>query len=458
MDLARRVAGVPLVAVVVGLLTTALAWYRLGPVPRNTVWAEDGGVFLRERIATGPLDTLLHPYAGYVHLLPRLIVDLGYALPPERYAQVVALASCTVVGGVCALVFVLSRDVVRPWPLRLVLAAVPVVLPLAPYEISGNAANLHWYLLVLVPWVFAFRTRSWWAAAALAAVAGAAVLTEPLTVLFTPLLLLAWMPGGRGRGRAHVRLAGAAGPWSALPVTLVVLVGLAVQGVTTLTHPREVAPGSPAVRDVLAGYLLGPVGGAWDPRVGAVLTAVLEHGWAVVLVPAVVLLLVLVAAVVVGPPRTRWMVVALSVGSGAVWWAALLANDDAGVRWSAPVAAMAALPPQRYAAAAGLLLVSAAVVAAAALVDAPRWSHGTGRTGGAGRLVGAVTGWCVVTAVVASAVLHVAPAETRRSEGPVWAGQLPTAVEACDADPSLEVARVRSNPWSSPVACSWVSR
>ncbi|MBF4594232.1 hypothetical protein ITJ58_10745 [Curtobacterium flaccumfaciens] len=450
MDLARRVAGVPLVAVVVGLLTTALAWYRLGPVPRNTVWAEDGGVFLRERIAMGPVDTLLHPYAGYVHLLPRLIVDLGYALPPERYAQVVALAACTVVGGVCALVFVLSRDVVRPWPLRLVLAAVPVVLPLAPYEISGNAANLHWFLLVLVPWVFAWRARSWWAAGALAVVAGAAVLTEPLTALFAPLLLLSWTPRGRAPGPA--------GRWTALPVTLVVVVALAVQGVTTLTSPRALATGSPAARDVLAGYLLRPVAGAWDPDLGAVLTAVVEHGWAVVVVPAALLLVVLVAAVVVGPARTRWMVAALAVGSVAVWWVALLANGGDGLRWSAPVAAVAAVPPQRYAAAAGLLLVSAAVVAAATLVDARSWSRAAGRTGGPGRLVGALAGWCVVTAVVASAVLHVAPTDTRRSGGPVWAGQLPAAVAACDADPTLEVARVKSNPWSSPVSCSWLSR
>jgi hypothetical protein len=450
MDLARRVAGVPLVAVVVGLLTTALAWYRLGPVPRNTVWAEDGGVFLRERIAMGPVDTLLHPYAGYVHLLPRLIVDLGYALPPERYAQVVALAACTVVGGVCALVFVLSRDVVRPWPLRLVLAAVPVVLPLAPYEISGNAANLHWFLLVLVPWVFAWRARSWWAAGALAVVAGVAVLTEPLTALFAPLLLLAWTPRGRAPSPS--------GRWTALPVTLVVVVALAVQGITTLTSPRALATGSPAVRDVLAGYLLRPVAGAWDPDLGAVLTAVVEHGWAVVVVPAALLLVVLVAAVVVGPARTRWMVAALAVGSVAVWWVALLANGGDGIRWSAPVAAMVAVPPQRYAAAAGLLLVSAAVVAAATLVDARSWSRAAGRTGGPGRLVGALAGWCVVTAVVASAVLHVAPTDTRRSGGPVWAGQLPAAAAACDADPTLEVARVKSNPWSSPVSCSWLSR
>lgn len=451
MDLVRRVAGVPLVALVLGLLAAALAWYRLGPVPRNTVWAEDGGVFLRERIAMGPIDTLLHPYAGYVHLVPRLVVDLGYALPAARYAQVVALTSCLLVGGVCALVFVLSRDTVRPASLRVVLAAVPVVLPLAPREISGNAANLHWYLLVLVPWVFAYRARSWWGAAALAVVAGAAVLTEPLTVLFLPLLLLAWAAPDTDQTGRHRRLL-------ALPVTATAIVGLAVQGATTLTSPRALTPVVPALRDVLAGYLLRPLAGAWDPHLGAVLSAVVARGWAVVLVPAVVLLVVLVAAVVVAPTRTRWMVVALTLGSVAVWAAALVANGGSGTRWSAPVAAMAGLPPQRYAAAAGLLLVSAVVVAAAALVDSGRWSRAAGRKGGTGRLVGALAGWCVVTAVVAAAVLHVAPADTRRSDGPVWAEQLPAAAEACRADPTLQVARVRSNPWSSPVACAWLMR
>ncbi|MGY2897652.1 hypothetical protein ACVKXF_000264 [Curtobacterium sp. PvP017] len=452
MDPLRRAAGLPLVAVVVAFATAALAWYRLGPVPRNTVWAEDGGVFLRERIALGPVDTLLHPYAGYVHLLPRMVVDLGYALPTARYAQVVSLSSCLVVGAVCALLFVLSRDVVRPWPFRLVLAAVPVVLPLAPYEISGNAANLHWYLLVLVPWVFAHRSRTWWGAAALAVVAGLAVLTEPQAILFTPLLLLAWPRRRAASGGArHARLL-------PLPVTVVALAAAAVQVVTTLTHPRDLTPGAPAFRDVLAGFLLRPVAGAWDPHLGEVVATVVEHGWAPVLVPAGALVLVLAAGVVVGPPRSRWMVVALAVASGAVWWAALLANDGAGQPWADPTSAMAAIPPQRYAAASGLLLVSAAVVAAAALVDAERWSRVAQRTGGTGRLVGALVAWCVVAAVVTAAVLHVAPADTRRSDGPVWAEQLPAAAEACRADPTVEVVRVRSNPWSSPVACAWLFR
>lgn len=444
MDRVRRAAGAPLAAVVVGLLATALAWHRLGPVTRGTVWAEDGGVFLRERIALGPVDALLHPYAGYVHLVPRLVVDLGYALPAVRYAQVVSLASCLVVGGVSALVFVLSRDLVRPWPFRLVLAAVPVVLPLAPVETSGNAANLHWYALVLVPWVFAHRSRTTWGAVALAAVAAAAVLTEPQTVLFAPLLLLGWWDR-RGRPRA-------------LPVTVATVAAAAVQVVTAVTHSRTVVPGAPAVRDLLAGYLLRPVAGAWDPHLGSVLTAVVERGWWVLLVPVAALALVLVAAVVAAPLRARCVVVAFAVASGVVWTAAGLANGGTGRHWAQPVASMAAIAPQRYDAAAGLLLVSAAVVAAAVLADPDHWSPPARRTGGPGRLLGALAAWTVVTLVVASAVLHVAPDATRRSGGPVWAAQMPAAAEQCRVDPSTEVVRVRTAPWSAPVPCAWLSR
>ncbi|WP_031263150.1 hypothetical protein, partial [Curtobacterium sp. B18] len=36
--------GAPTVAAVVGGSAAALAWWRLGPTTRGTVWAEDGGV------------------------------------------------------------------------------------------------------------------------------------------------------------------------------------------------------------------------------------------------------------------------------------------------------------------------------------------------------------------------------------------------------------------------------
>lgn len=436
-------------AVLVGLAVAAVAWWRLGPVTRRTVWAEDGGIFLRDRVALGPWD-MLHPYAGYLHVLPRLVVDLAWALPVPAYALVVSTTACVLVGGIAALVFVLSRQVLRPWPLRLLLAAVPAVLPLAPVEISGNVANLHWYCMLLAPWLFAHQSRSWWAAGTLAAVTALTVLTEPQTVLFLPLLALAWLPVRRAAsGRPDLR---------ALPVTVTALVAGAAQVVTSVSSVRTSEPGSPSWQDLVAGYLLQPFAGAWNARVGTAVEAVLAHGWSVLVVPALVVVGVLAAAVLVGTWRARFLVVALAVGSLVVWVAAIVANGTSERPWAHLSAGMVGDPPLRYAAGAGLLLVSAVALAAGVLVQ---WGSGV-TTDPAQRdrpssvllrVVVAAVGWCAVAAVVASSVVSLAPATTRRSAGPEWAPQIPAAARECRGDPRLQVVRVEIAPWGAEVPC-----
>lgn len=444
----RRLLGSLGVAVLLGLATAAVAWWRLGPVTRGTVWAEDGGLFLRERIALGPVDSLLHPYAGYLHLLPRLLVDVGWALPVADYALVLSGGACLVVGVLGAAVYLLARDVVPVAPVRALLAVSPALLPLAPHEISGNAANLHWFVLAAAPWVFAYRARTWWASGAVALLAVFLVLTELQTVAFLPLLLLAWLP---------LRDPSGARAWPrALPVTVVAVAGGLAQVVTALTTERTARPGAPAVSDVAAGWLLQPFAGIWDPDVGAVVRAVLAHGWTVVVAPAVLVLLVVAAAVVVGSWRARAMTVALGLASLWTWWAALVANGGAARGWAHPVEALAAVGPLRYAAASGLLLLAAVLVAAGVLVGSSRWASAVRRRtrpGGAVRLTGAATGWCVVALVVVVAVAGVVPGPTRRSDGPVWAEQIPGAVASCAGDPARS-ADVRTAPWGADVPCT----
>lgn len=364
-----------LAAVAVGLLAAWTAWWRLGPVARGTVWAEDGGLFHREHLALGSLGSLFHPYAGYLHLGPRLVVDAAFLLPVEWYALAVSATCCLLVGGVSAAVFVLARDVVPAWPLRLVLAAVPVLLPTAPWEVTGNAANLHTFGLFLAPWLFAHRARTLPGALVLALVTVLVVGTEAQAVLFLPLLLLSWsehpadpartvaaahppatgLPAGRRRSSRLL----------ALPVTVAALVTGAAQVVTALTTERESAPGDPTARDVVSGFLAQTVGGLWRADVAAVGRAVVAHGWVVVAVPAVVLGVLLVLSVAValrgGRRRTAVLVAALAVSSGVVWTAALVANASANGRWSrsAPASLLDGTP-SRYAAAAGLLLTRGA--------------------------------------------------------------------------------------------------
>lgn len=463
----RRAVVRALAAVLVALAAAALAWWRLGPVTRATTWAEDGGVFLREQLAYGAGGTLLRPYAGYVHLVPRLLVDLAVHRPVEQYALTLSASACAVVGVVAASIFLLSRDVVRPWPFRLVLAAVPVVLPLAPVEISGNVANLHSYAMALVPWLFSYRARTWWGAGVVAVLTLAATLTELQTVLFLPLLALAWWPARDVTGRRVVP--GARDRLLALPVTVAAVLGCSLQVLAALTTERLSRPGTPSVGDVVRGYMLLPFGGLWDRDVAAVGAAVARHGWWVVLLPAAGIAVAVLAAVLVTGWRTRWTLVALLLGSAGVWAAALVANRSANGRWGSIAGpALAAIGPNRYAAAAGMLLLSAVVVAAAALAG-DRWNRqGEGdptgsrrrrptRTGGAVRVLRVGLGWCLVALVVTTAVANAAPARTNRSDGPEWAPQVASSVGVCRADPAA-VLEVRTAPWSAQVPCALVLR
>lgn len=462
-----------LLALVVLVGAVATTWWRLGPVARGTVWAEDGGVFLRERLASGVDGTLLRPYAGYLHLVPRLVVDLAVHRPVEQYALTVTAACCVVVGVVATAVFLLSRDVVpRRW-LRVLLAAVPVVLPMAPVEIAGNAANLHWYALVLVPWLFAHRARSWPGAAVVAVLALAATLTELQSVVFLPLLVLAWQPigpGGPSSPDGGVRSSGVATRLRALPVTVAAVVGCTAQVVAALTTERASQRGHPSAADVVAGYLLQPVAGLWDRRVAPVGAAVAEHGGWVLVVPALAVLVVLVLAFLVAPWRARALLVAFAGGSVAVWTGALLANLSANGRWGTlDVAGLAAVGPSRYAAAAGMLLLSAVVLAAALLVErgtgqgrGTSQGRGTARSrgtrwGGTARVLRSALGWCVVALVVATSVTNAAPGASTRSDGPEWAPQVRDAEPACRTDPT-RVLEVRTAPWSAQVPCALVLR
>ena len=123
------------------------------------VWAEDGG-FLQNRLDHGPLVSLFEPYQGYLHLLPRAIVEVGALLPLRDYAVAVAGMSCVVAGVVAALVFACSRDVVHGPAARIVLGLVTVLVPTVSAEVLGTTANLHWFLLWLTPWVLLFRPTS----------------------------------------------------------------------------------------------------------------------------------------------------------------------------------------------------------------------------------------------------------------------------------------------------------
>src|SRR6266516_3366799 len=64
-----------LVAVLAGTVIVVLRQPGAGAL--DTVWAEDGTVFLADAVNRSPLDALATSYAGYYHLLPRLLAQVA---------------------------------------------------------------------------------------------------------------------------------------------------------------------------------------------------------------------------------------------------------------------------------------------------------------------------------------------------------------------------------------------
>jgi hypothetical protein len=441
---AARFRALPAVgAAVTGLVVTVVVWARLSPLSRDTVWGEDSEYFLQQRLVDGPLRTIWRPYAGYEQVVPRLVTDLAVVVQPiERYAVVVTALCCLVTGLIGAAVVVLARDVVPQWPLRVLLGVVPAIVPTAPIEIAGNMANLHWYLLFLAPWVFRAAPRTRWGSGVLTVIALLVTGSEIQTAVFLPLLVVAVRRADGARGRRRV-----------VPVAAAGVLGVVVQVVALVTHPRpatNTAPvGSPL--DVIEGYLAQPFGGSWSADVHRVALAVTAHGWAVLVVPALVLLAALVLAAVVGPRSTALMIGVLAVGSVVVWVAAVVFNPQTSMLWSRLTdAELVANDPFRYAAAASMFLLAAVVVAASALVGAVR---GAPRLR---RLALPVLGWVLVAAVVASGVGNAAGVVSRRSTGPSWSAGVRAARSVCDADRSASVfikGAPGSPEWGASVPC-----
>lgn len=179
-----RLEGAGLLMAAVLLPLVRQADYR----PWDTLWAEDGVVFVRDAGDLPIHETLLRPYAGYGHLLPRLLAAPTRYLPLEWIPGYLALASTLVAAAVAWFVYRASADHVPAVWARLALAAACVSSPVLMDEAETTVANIQWVVSFAVFWALVSRRagRGDLAARGLVAFLGAA--TSPLTALYLPLL------------------------------------------------------------------------------------------------------------------------------------------------------------------------------------------------------------------------------------------------------------------------------
>ncbi len=177
------------VGYVVGLaiLTGAALLRQPGLPATSTVWAEDGRIFYAQAMRLSFWRTLATVHNGYAQLFPRLAVQVARLFPPADAAATFALTGALSVAAVACFVFHAAKGHIAFLPLRALLAAAVILLPVANTELLDNLVNVPWWLFFGAFWALLWRPRSFSGQVVAALVCFLAAASEPLVALFLPL-------------------------------------------------------------------------------------------------------------------------------------------------------------------------------------------------------------------------------------------------------------------------------
>lgn len=404
---------------VVGAVIT---WLRIPAAGRLTFFAEDGSTFVADWLDND--GALFRPYAGYQHLVPRIAAWIAVRLTPvDWWANAVTVLACLLVGGIAALVFLFSRDVIDAPVARIGVAVIPLLIPLAGREAAGNLANLHWYVLYLVPWLLLAAPRTRVATFWMTAVAAAAALTEPQALIFAPLAVWRMVTDRSVR-----------------PIGLGFLVGIAVQLITYLTNDRgQIQSGIPPITSIAAGYGINVAASAVVPEnVGALFAHV---GWWGVALCVALLLAAGAYAFIYGSKAVRTAVLVMLAGSIIAWTFAYGFNNASDYYYGRMSPDQLADPPLvRWGNAASMMLVSLVPLAAGVVSE---------RHPVRGPLLG-VGMMAVLVGLMAAG--FTSPTNPRIA--PPWSGEVAAARESCAAGAEQVTIPVPPLDWPVNLDCS----
>lgn len=409
--------------VALAAIASALAWWRLDSITRDTLWAEDSRIFLSGALhPTSPFE-VFEPYAGYLQVVPRIAASIvvGFA-PISAYAVTMTALMCAVAGVAAALVYVLSRDLRISRVTRIALAIVTVAAPGILNEILGNGANIHSVLLWLSPFLLLYRPRSWFGAIALAVVTLLVFTSEIQAIIFLPLLL--W----HGRHRRKLPTAAAAAIGTAFEIWASFS---SVRTSTAELHPLA----------LVYGFALQAGGSEWVSRTVDVGRIVAEHGWGValaLLVPATAAAVFLV----IRRPRDRYVTIAFVAAAVIIFAAGTIVNWSSTFDYPGySTAQLSTVSTIRYGGVPSMLMLAVLIVAAERLVLAHPLAL---------RFVGGAIG----VAVAASLILNVhATGHTLRAHGPRWSTQVSDAAKSCAPNTFVPLEAAPNASWQLLVSC-----
>ncbi|OAK55587.1 hypothetical protein [Rhodococcoides kyotonense] len=227
----------------------ALAFVLRG-VPRirdAALFAEDGQIFLADAHNDG-LGAVVAPYAGYLHVVPRIVAAVFE--PLDVTAAPTAYVWAAIVVHLMMLLPALSVRLEWLLPSPILRAGLFASLALMPplWEPYGNIANLIFVVgISLLLLTLSADPRSRWGRVAEFVAVGVIGLSGPLIVLFTPFFVWRWWRNGRTTASAGV--------------VAVAVVAAVVQLSVYLTSSRSTPGGGTLVLLVKAAG--EKVGGGW---------------------------------------------------------------------------------------------------------------------------------------------------------------------------------------------------
>ncbi|WP_025155548.1 hypothetical protein [Leifsonia aquatica] len=173
------------------LIGASICFARIPVAARNVLWAEDASVFVTDAAKGDFVGALLTPYNGYLHFVPRVIAGvLTPTVPLSILPVAITAAACAITAACATLIFVALRNRIPSTLVRISIWLAVVAMPIGSVETNGNIANAHWYLLGALFALLATRwTSAGWSVLA-AIVAFFAVTSDPLALVFVPLVLL----------------------------------------------------------------------------------------------------------------------------------------------------------------------------------------------------------------------------------------------------------------------------
>lgn len=197
-----------LAAVVAGAVLVGLSLLRQRGVPvLDTVWAEDGQVFLDDAIDLPFAEAVLRGYAGYLHLVPRLAAAAVARLPIDQAAAGLALAGAGIAGASGVLVYLATAGHLRSQGLRMLLGGMVVLQPAAGVEALNSLALAQWHLVFAGFWCCLWRPNrlvGWLVATAVIVLT---ILSAPLAFMLGPILVVRAIVLPRARERVTLALA-----------------------------------------------------------------------------------------------------------------------------------------------------------------------------------------------------------------------------------------------------------